>query len=124
MWWGYQGSVLDARLFNVFIHDLDKSVEGVFIKFANDTKQQGMKIANTSKYCSDFQNPMLWKGKSAKNSYKEARGLEAMQNGENNWLLFGIKKEKLRGYLIAVFQYTKVCDREQDVDLFTKVLKD
>lgn len=62
-------------------------------------------------------------GKECKEQLQRARGLEALKNGKKNWVLFGIKK-KLRGYLIAVFQYLKDFYKEEDVDLLTTVLKD
>uniref|UniRef100_A0A803TGU2 Reverse transcriptase domain-containing protein n=1 Tax=Anolis carolinensis TaxID=28377 RepID=A0A803TGU2_ANOCA len=49
-----QGSVLGLVLFNIFINYLDEGLEGMIIKFADDTKLEG--IANTSEDRSRIQN--------------------------------------------------------------------
>uniref|UniRef100_A0A803TK60 Reverse transcriptase domain-containing protein n=1 Tax=Anolis carolinensis TaxID=28377 RepID=A0A803TK60_ANOCA len=51
-----QGSVLGPVLFNIFINDLDKGLEGMIIKFVDDTKLGG--IANTPEDRSRIQNDL------------------------------------------------------------------
>ena len=51
-----QGSVLGLLLFNVFINDLDEGIEGMLIKFADDTKLGG--VGNTAEERIRFQNEL------------------------------------------------------------------
>lgn len=42
-----QGSILDTMLFNIFLNDLNKGMEGILIMCADDTNRLG--AANTLK---------------------------------------------------------------------------